>query len=250
MAKRVALIPEELVSTYHLQKPEIRIEEEIDKLLEKSNLPNDIKVKLLGQLVTRYHKTVHAPTEPVRVIVENESEMSQENNKKEPVKDHDSIYNQHEDTIVKDIILSTPHKFKQFIPHIIEKLKTRQYAWNQWGEFVQDNKTFEGSNVVDFFSYLTRNIRTQDEPKHFNYFLKAIKEVKIPHIWIGNKKVLNELRQRQPHFTKSEGDSEDDESKVFYRSRIRSDQNPYIPRTQVRERSRSTPRSNTRWLEY
>ena len=37
MAKKMTLIPEELVSAY-LQKPKIRIENETDKLLEKSNL--------------------------------------------------------------------------------------------------------------------------------------------------------------------------------------------------------------------
>lgn len=69
MAKGVALISEELVSSYYLQNLEIRIENDIQALIEKSNLPDDLKVKFLGQLITRYNKTVHTPPDPIRVIV-------------------------------------------------------------------------------------------------------------------------------------------------------------------------------------
>ena len=72
MARRIALIPEELVSSYHLQKPEIRLEDEIENLLERGKLTDDMKVKLLSQLIMRYHKTVNEPADPVRVTFDGE----------------------------------------------------------------------------------------------------------------------------------------------------------------------------------
>lgn len=74
MARRVALIPEELVSSYHLQKPEIRVEDEIENLLDQGKLTDDMKVKLLSQLITRYHRTFNEQAEPVRVSFANEEE--------------------------------------------------------------------------------------------------------------------------------------------------------------------------------
>lgn len=74
MARRVALIPEELVSSYQLQKPELRVEDDIVQLLEKNKLPDDMKVKLLSQLITRFYKTVHEEPKPVKVSIEADAE--------------------------------------------------------------------------------------------------------------------------------------------------------------------------------
>ncbi|GBM05501.1 hypothetical protein AVEN_94784-1 [Araneus ventricosus] len=77
MSKRMALMPPELFSAYYQQKPEIRLEDELSKLLDREKLPDDMKVKLLSQLVARYQKTMHEPSEPVRVsVVDKEPEKN------------------------------------------------------------------------------------------------------------------------------------------------------------------------------
>ncbi|XP_035211472.1 uncharacterized protein LOC118185697 [Stegodyphus dumicola] len=134
MAKRVALIPEELVSSYHLQKPELRLEDDIDTLLERAKLPDDMKAKLLGQLITRYHRTVHAPPEPIRVSLANEAKETKE----------EKGFQQVEDPVIRDIILSTPQKFSRLVPLVAEKLKSRLYSWNDRGEMILD--------AIDVFS--------------------------------------------------------------------------------------------------
>jgi len=180
MARRVALIPEELISTYHLQKPEIRLETEIETLLENSKLPNDMKAKLLGQLITRYHKEIHTPAEAIRVSIANDQQQQMQ-----PSEVEQTI-----DDVTKDIILSTAQRYSKFVPMIVDKLKSRQYSWNEWREMTVDGKPIRGSNVVDFFSYMLRNLKPTSEPKHFNHFLRALKEIRIPHSWIANKNVV------------------------------------------------------------
>lgn len=183
MAKRVALVPEELVSNYyHSQKPETRLENDMESLLESSKLPDDMKAKLLGQMITRYHRIVHTPPEPVRVSITNDSL----DNKIIP-KD---ISNTVENNILQHILSSTPQRYSKFIPLIVEKLKTRQYGWNESGEMTENNEPIRGSNIVDFFSYTMRNSKSLHEPKYYSTFLKAIDEIKIPRTWIGNKNVL------------------------------------------------------------
>lgn len=149
-SKRAAFVPEELVPSHYFQKPEFRIEDDIDKLLEKAKLPDDLKVKLLSELITRYHKIVHTPPDPIRVSIANGAQETTEKIVSDQSNEN-QIAKQYEDPIVKDIILSTPHRYVKYIPHIIEKLKTREYAWNELGEMTEDNKPIEGSNVTDFF---------------------------------------------------------------------------------------------------
>lgn len=189
MAKRVALIPEELISSYQLQKPESKVVQEIDALLEQSKLPDDMKVKLLGQLVNRYHRIVHAPVEPVKVSVttDNEASSPKATENEEPPEIHEG------DAIMRDIMLSTPQRYSKFVPMIAEKLKSRHFSWNDLGELTLDNKPIRGSKVVDLFSYLMRNLKVADEPPHVDVFLRAIKEINIPRTWIANKKVLQKL---------------------------------------------------------
>lgn len=191
MARRVALIPEELVSSYHLQKPEIRLEEDIENLLEKTKLADDMKAKLLGQLVTRYQRTMHTPPEPAPVSAADDPSLSEKNPGEKGNMDRGN--EGMSDALIKDIMSSAPVYYSKFVPMIVEKLKSRQYGWNAAGEMTQDRKTISGSNIVDFFSYTLRNAKTLDPPRHYEHFLNAIKEVKIPRTWIANKKVLKQL---------------------------------------------------------
>lgn len=186
----MALIPEELVSSYHLQNPEIRLEEDIENLLKKAKLADDMKAKLLGQLITRYQRTVHTPPEPIPVSITDDSNAEE---KKAEKMNADQGNENTDEILIKDIMSSTPVYYSKFIPKIVEKLKSREYGWNAAGEMTQDKKPIEGSNIVDFFSYTLRNGKTLEPPKHYESFLKAIKEIKIPRTWIANKKVLKHL---------------------------------------------------------
>lgn len=187
MARKVALIPEELVSSYKLQKPEIRLEDDIVKLLDQGKLPDDMKVKLLGQLVTRYQRTVHEPPEPVRVSIA-ENETSKATPEPTPLIDNEKV-----DPVLKDILFSVPHNYSKFIPLIIEKLKTRGYGWNDIGEMTRNDLPIRHTRIADLFSYLMRNTKSVSEPQNFDVFFNAINEINIPRTWIGNKNILREL---------------------------------------------------------
>lgn len=199
MARRVALIPEELISSHHYQDPELRLEDEIASLLDRKKIPDDMKAKLLSQLVMRYQKTVHAPLEPIPVTVQ--SEQTSENEEKQKQTDESSFENggsyEKQDAIMKNILISTPLRFKKYVPMIAEKLKTRNYFWNSEGEMTMENKPIKGSNVVDCFAYLFRNARTKAEPHGFDFFLKALTEINIPRAWIANKLVLEKLQTKK-----------------------------------------------------
>ena len=190
MARRVALIPEELVSSYQLQKPELRVEDEIGNLLDQGKLSDDMKVKLLSQLITRYHKTVNEPPEPVRVTFADEEErkkMSHDQAKTDGEKKAET------DMIFKDILLSVPKTFTKFVPMIVEKLNMHGYAWNNEGELTKNNIPFKNVRIVDFFLYLFRNVRDQPDLRVFPIYLDTVRDINIPRGWIGNKKLVKIL---------------------------------------------------------
>ncbi|GFQ70910.1 uncharacterized protein TNCT_460321 [Trichonephila clavata] len=54
MSKRMALVPPEFLIGHQAQKTELRLEDEVSKLLDREQLADDLKVKLLSQLLTRY----------------------------------------------------------------------------------------------------------------------------------------------------------------------------------------------------
>lgn len=253
MAKRIAVIPEEFLSSYKLQKPEIRLEDEIGSLLEKANLADDMKVKLLSQLIMRYHQSVHKAPDPIPVSVTNDVETVE----KTKTKSSKVISDEEEDPTVKEIVYSTPHRYSKFVPLILEKLKSRQYGWNEFHEMTQNNKTIHNSNIVDFFVYLMRNVKSLAEPKHFHYFLKALKEIRIPHTWIANQKVLKRMKEGSVSYLKSDGDSPDEESgatfptstKNIRRRRSNSNAERYNERIYDERRSRSTT-PDLKWLNY
>ncbi|GFY62251.1 uncharacterized protein TNIN_78391 [Trichonephila inaurata madagascariensis] len=149
-----------------------------------------MKVKLLSQLVSRYQKIVRELPEPVRVsVVEKEPEKNIATNDclvapRKPWLD---------DAVMVDIVSSEPQYQSKFLFLTVEKLKTCSYFWNDLGEMTRSGESIKISRIVDFFLYTIRNSEKQVEPKHFEYFLQALKERNVPHSCISNQKVLGRL---------------------------------------------------------
>ncbi|GFQ88535.1 uncharacterized protein TNCT_290941 [Trichonephila clavata] len=186
MARRTAVIPEEFVSSYFSKTPDTGaqdIENQISRLLHESNYSDDTKAKLLSQLLLKYQHIINEPKPPLRVTIEESKEQGQELPRSNTL----------EDSILREIILSVPTNFQKFIQPIVEKLKTRSYAWNEYGELMKDSEIIKGTNVIDLFSYLMRNVKKGYEPYGFAVFWKGIKEIKIPTRWIGNQKLVRDL---------------------------------------------------------
>ncbi|GFW38986.1 uncharacterized protein TNCV_1829791 [Trichonephila clavipes] len=73
----------------------------------------------------------------------------------------------------------------------------------------QSGESIKNSRIVDLFSYLMRNSKKQVEPKHFEYFLQALKEKNVPHSCISNQKVLDRLKYAKGGVSYASDDRED-----------------------------------------
>ncbi|GFR30117.1 uncharacterized protein TNCT_379591 [Trichonephila clavata] len=65
MAQEMGLVPKELLSRYFEEnQPKIRIENNISSLLHENETSDDIKAKLLSDLIPKYQRVMQPPPPP------------------------------------------------------------------------------------------------------------------------------------------------------------------------------------------
>ncbi|GFQ97488.1 uncharacterized protein TNCT_111771 [Trichonephila clavata] len=173
MAKKMALVPPELVSEYYqLSKPEIRLEDNISNLLSEKETPDDVKAKLLSDLIPKYHRAMKPTKSATPFEIPSELLAESELPDGKP--------------------LEIPSKLNMMAKYI--------------GELEVSGKPQYRSNVIELFSYMMKNERTNvTPPKGFTKFFEAILESNIPLQWIGNKRLREQLvlSDANPEFVKS-----------------------------------------------
>lgn len=203
MAKKMALVPPELVSEYYqINKPEIRLEDNIHNLLQQDDMPNDLRAKLLSHMVSRYQRIMQPPPpkKPFEIPPELLSALdstppsievpkdSSENLQKEPPEIENT------DLLVKYLAYAVPKSRKRYISPIIERLKNINYVFNDHNELVVEGELEPRSNVIDLFSFLMRDLKQNEiPPRGFEKFFNGLVKINIPQSWIGNKRVAEQL---------------------------------------------------------
>ncbi|GFQ81658.1 uncharacterized protein TNCT_9761 [Trichonephila clavata] len=198
----MALVPPELVSEYYqLSKPEIRLEDNISNLLSEKETPDDVKAKLLSDLIPKYHRAMK-PTQSITPF-EIPSELLAES---ELPNEKPLLIPSKLNMMAKYIGYAVPKTQRKFILPILEKLRNANYTFNDQSELEVNGKPQYRSNVIDLFSYMMKNERTNvTPPKGFTKFFEAILESNIPLQWIGNKRFREQLvlSDVNPEFAKS-----------------------------------------------
>ncbi|KMQ82986.1 hypothetical protein RF55_21265 [Lasius niger] len=196
MAKRMALVPPELVSEYYqLTKPEIRLEDNILKVLQQNDMPDDLRAKLLSQLIPKYQRAMLPPPPPPPAPKPpelTEDLLGSLEHTKTPIEE-ESI-SERDQFLVKYLSHAVPKTFKKFTLAIIRKLRNVGYIFNDKGEIEEYEKPVYRSNVIDLFSYLMRDPKKYDPPpRGFDTFLRGIHHANVPITWIGNKRAREHL---------------------------------------------------------
>lgn len=198
----MALVPPELVSEYYqINKPEIRLEDSIIRILQQNEMPDDLRGKLLSQLIPKYQKSMQPPPPPKPFEIPpellpniNPIEMNESAERIESLESEDVITT----VIAKYLMHAVPKSRKKYIIPILVKLKNAGYKFNDNNELEVNGKPEYRSNAIDLFSHLMRDLRrTEPSPRGFEKFYRGIFEVNIPRQWIGNKNVREQLELSQ-----------------------------------------------------
>ena len=248
MAKRMALVPSDFLSRYYQQKPEFILEDEIENLLNKSKLPDEMKVKLLSELTTKYHQAVHNLQKPIPVSITSEDNVqSLASDIKESLENKPHIAeNSHflGDPIYNQIVISVPPSYKKYLSTLISALKNANYTWNQSGELVINDKIVPYTHVADLFSYISRNSREDIKPVGLSNFIEGIKKANVPLHFIIRKDLKEKLSVNK--YT-SKGSAKVDEKEVdsdyFPESKFTSTELLVNPKS-------SSDSDSVKWLRY
>ncbi|GIY70271.1 hypothetical protein CDAR_248021 [Caerostris darwini] len=136
MARKMALVPPELVSEYYqLNKPEIRIEDNISKLLHEEETPDDVKAKLLSHWIPKYQRVMQ-PSPPQKPFVI-PKELLQTDALHEEIS---SPVPSRMNMIAKYIAYTVPKTRKKYILPILERLRESNYTFNELNELEKDGK--------------------------------------------------------------------------------------------------------------
>lgn len=187
MAKKMALVPPELVSEYYqITKPEIRLEDNIANILQEKLTSDDVKAKLLSDLIPKYQRAMQVPPPPKPFEIPSEllADLS-------PIKT--PILTSRENELSRFIGYGVPKTTRKFILPILEKLRQNGYTFNEQNELEVNGKAEYRSNVIDLFSYMMKNERNALPPRGFNLFFNAIHKSNIPLQWIRNKYLRDQL---------------------------------------------------------
>ncbi|GFS69894.1 uncharacterized protein TNCV_4224931 [Trichonephila clavipes] len=201
MAQEMGLVPKGLISRYFAEtQPEVRIENNISSLLHEKETPDDIKAKLLSDLIPKYQRVMQPPPPPKPFEIPpellTEPELPLTNKSEVPLRIN---------ILAKYIGYAIPKTRKKYILPILETLKDANYTFNDKNEFEVDGKAEYRSNVVDLFTYMMKNDqRVLTPPTGFAKFYAALRHVNIPLEWIGNKRLREQLllSDANPAFTK------------------------------------------------
>ncbi|GFR16920.1 uncharacterized transposon-derived protein F54H12.3 [Trichonephila clavata] len=202
MAKKMALVPPELVSEYYqLSKLEVRLEDNISNLLSEKETPDDVKAKLLSDLIPKYHRAMKPTKSATPFEIPSELLAESELPDGKPLEIPSKL-----NMMAKYIGYAVPKTQRKFILPILEKLRNANYTFNDQSELEVSGKPQYRSNVIDLFSYMMKNERTNvTPPKGFTKFFEAILQSNIPLQWIGNKRLREQLvlSDANPEFAKS-----------------------------------------------
>ncbi|GBM57722.1 hypothetical protein AVEN_222563-1 [Araneus ventricosus] len=116
----MALVPKEQVSEYYqLNKPEIRVEDNITNLLHSEDTPDDMKAKLLSHWIPKYQRLMHPPPPPKPFEIPTELLQETEVEKVETPPSLISGTN----TIAKYVAYAIPKTRNKYILPILENLE-------------------------------------------------------------------------------------------------------------------------------
>lgn len=260
--RRMALVPEALLTTiqqYQKQqvtpqtKGLVRLDNQMDTILNDSSLPEDQKAQLYSQTLQRYltmyNKNLPTPMQTSTISTESVN-PSTSNTPSQPSNNPPS-------NIEKEIMNSVPKTFKSQAQGVINKLKanSQQISWNDKGELISNGAVVPGTNVVDLVTDVVRP-RKNFEPRGYEAFAQQLAKINMPEDLMRNDARRRLVLQYRNNPTKSatpspqmtRRDNETPAARSFFPSPPSSRAPPVKRRILPRKEPKITQQGQ--WIDY
>lgn len=193
------------------------LQKEMQSTMNRDDLTESEKSKLYGENLYKFqlaHKK--ALTEPVKPLISTPSNSNATDDNVIPRK-----------RINDRIIESVPPAMRRRATLLLDMLQDHpNLSWNEHGTLIINEKPIEGTNIIDLVNDTIRQ-RKQFEPKGWQTFSKALKDVNIPQDIVGNKKRWTWMNQPE---TDDEDSFETPSSAKLPRTVKKMKQSPMTPK--------------------
>ena len=141
------------------------LDRDMDAILQRSDLTDSEKVKQYNQVLQRYLEYQdRQPAAPQPTAA--------------PTPRHD---------FEGDLMHTVPKTMQRKAKALLERIKSHpDMSWNDRGEFVYQNQTVSGSNMVDLINDMLRH-RRSFQPRGWQDFARALRQTNVPQDMIGHR---------------------------------------------------------------
>ena len=172
----------------------VRLDNEMETILQDTSKPVDEKARQFSQhlqrYLTMYDKTKSPPSYNASPVLEHSENEERTLNVKE---------NQNGVTKIEEEVLdSVPQSYKGRAQSLLKKLKSHpdQLSWNEKGELMTDGATVSGTNIVDLINDVLRP-RKNFSPTGYDEFVQGLAKINTPEDLVRNdarRRLLLEYR--------------------------------------------------------
>ena len=203
-AKKMALVPQELLETIQVQQNQAThpitkvlssLDKEMQQILQRTDVADDEKAKLYQHTLQQYRAFIDKRKEPVKIsIVPSQSTPDNTAVTSSPT-DHlvngaeedgsDSTKPSH--GVESDVIDSVPKSLRRKARLLLQKVKQHDLVdWNEKGELVFKGSPLPGTHMVDLVNDVLRRRKTFT-PRGWQQFAQVLSTMNVPQDLIGNK---------------------------------------------------------------
>lgn len=256
-AKKMVLVPQETIQKVHASNersaaPTYKglsgLDEQMQTILRRSDIPQDERIKLYQQALLGYINMHHKLNEPVTVKVETvpDAVSTETNAIKEPesmnvIPNSMSRWTER----VKESVPKTLKRKAEQLMQLLQGDPSQALNVNEKGEVIVKGKTLEGTHIVDLINDALRR-RKSFSPQGWREFANVLTALHPPRELIGNQdrwKIIQQLQGNKeaiPQKTGLKDDKEVEEKVGLYAT------THHLPP----KKERRTRKPTRRWMPY
>lgn len=171
----------------------VHLDNEMQDILNRKDVPEDAKVKLYQQVLQR-HLIYDDKREPAKVqlMVKTPSQPTIEVLAEGPMAVKDQP-----DTIEEEIMESAPKNAKNKVQLLLKRMKQDpNLGWTEKGELMVEGKVVPHTRVNDLVQDVLRK-RKHYQPRGWETFAKALADNNVPQDLVGNMDRWNYIQRQQ-----------------------------------------------------
>ena len=217
------MLPTAPVNPIHKNISEL--DKDMTDILQRSDMSDRDKVEQYNQVLQKYLDYYHKPVLPTS----------------ESIKTAPS-------PIEGELLRVVPKSMQSKAKALLDRInRDPNMSWNERGEFVYNNQTISGTNIVDLISHSLRH-RKSFQAYRWQDFARALRQNNIPQELIGNQQQFNWMHRESATSDAFSTADEDEVNPARLHSVIKPRSRRQQPKRERQDSEERLPQSEAEWI--